>query len=268
LTRRPSAPAALELKRLGAEIVAGDLADLSTLIPAMQGCQAAFGVTSYWEHFGAEVTHGYNLVDAARASAVQHLVLSTLASSKAMSRGELLVPHVETKFEIECYARGSGQPCTFVHVAFYFENFLSYFPPRPAAHGGYEFGFPQGDTPLAALAVEDLGPFVSELFAQPARFLGQTVGAASLELRGEDYAASMSRVLQRDVRYRHIPSGEYAKLGFPSAEDLASMFDLNRRFTPTRAADFTLMRELHPASRDFDHWLELARSRFDALLNA
>jgi uncharacterized protein YbjT (DUF2867 family) len=267
LTRCPRGPAALALQRLGAEIVAGDLADLSTLIAAMRGCQAAFGVTNYWEHFGAEVTHGYNIVDAARACAVPHLVLSTLPSSKLMSHGKLLVPHIETKFEIERYALSSGQPSTFVHVAFYFENFLSYFRPKLAADGGYEFGFPQGDTPLAALAINDLGPFVSELVAHPQRFLGQTVGAATLELRGDQYAASMSRVLACDVRYRHISSSEYANLGFPGAEDLASMFDLNRRFTPTRVADIALMRELHPARLDFDHWLELTHPRFDTLLN-
>src|SRR5690349_1026285 len=93
LTRNTSSAAGRELSRIGADVVQGDLADLSSLITLMRGCDAIFGVTNFWEHYGAEVMHGRNLVDAARANAVRHLILSSLESSAALSRGELLVPH-------------------------------------------------------------------------------------------------------------------------------------------------------------------------------
>lgn len=267
LTRNPASRAARELAQLGVELVQADLSDLGALIELMRGCAAAFGVTDFWEHFGCEVAHGRNLVDAARAVGCEHLVLSTLLSSSALSRGELLVPHMETKHEIECYARASGQVCTFVHVAFYFENFCDHFPPLPAAGGGYELGFPLGDAALAAIGVSDLGPIVATIIEERARFSGMVVEALADERSAHDYAAVMTRVLGRDIRYRHIPVAQYAALGFTGAEELAQMFDLKRRFMPRRTRELALIRTLHPAARDFETWLIEHRERFLSLLD-
>ena len=41
---------------------------------------------------------------------------------------------------------------TFVHVTFYFKNFLTYFPPQNHSDGTLAFGFPQGEMPMCSNA--------------------------------------------------------------------------------------------------------------------
>ncbi|MDB4936647.1 MAG: hypothetical protein JWP87_3619 [Labilithrix sp.] len=266
LTRNAGGAAASALRALGAEVAAGDLADVPALVRAMEGCDSVFGVTNFWEHFGCEIVHGKNIVDAARLSGVSHLVMSTLPSSLALSGGEITVAHLESKAEVEAYARQSGIPSTFVHVAFYFDNFLTFFPPRAGADGVLGFGFPQGETRLAGVAVEDVGPVVAAIFRDRARFLGQVVGIVGEELRGHEYAAVLTRALGREVRYTHIPREAYAAFGFPGAEELAAMFDLNRRFILSREADVILTRTLNPAAQSFERWAAANRDRFATVL--
>lgn len=266
LTRNAGSAAASALRALGAEVAPGDLADVPALVRAMSGCDSVFGLTNFWEHFGCELVHGKNIVDAARQSGVSHLVMSTLPSSIALSGGEITVPHFESKAEVEVYARQSGVPSTFVHVAFYFENFLDYFPPRAGADGVLRIGFPQGETRLAGVAVEDAGPVVAAIFRDRARFLGQVVGIVGEELRGDEYAAALTRALGREVRYTHVARETFAAFGFPGAEELAAMFDLNRRFILSREADVALTRTLNPAVQSFERWAEENGDRFATVL--
>jgi hypothetical protein len=52
-----------------------------------------------------------------------------------------------------------------------------------------------------------------------------------------------------------VPREVFAALGFPGADDRASMFDYNRRFIPNRQADRTESRMLYPGMRTFEAWL-------------
>jgi uncharacterized protein YbjT (DUF2867 family) len=262
MTRRADSAAAAALRDLGADVVAGDLGDVSAVARAMRGCARVFGLTNFWEHFGGEIVHGKNIVDAARETGVEHLVLSTLPSALGLSGGQIAVPHIDSKAEIEAYARQSGVPSTFVHVAFYFENFLTFFPLRAGDDGVLGFGFPQGDTPLAGVAVDDVGPVVAAIFRDRQRFLGNVVGVVGEELRGDEYATALAACVGCRVRYTHVPREVYASLGFSGAEELAAMFDLNRRFITSRADDVVLTRELHPGVQSFAQWAKSNRARF------
>ena len=144
LTRNPDSEKAGALQQAGAEIVRGDLDDPASLRSALDGCQAVFGVTNFWEHFNKEYEQGRNLMDVVAATnSVEHFVFSTLPNAKKISGGELDVPHADIKARLEEEARERGLPATFVHVAFYYENFLSYFPPQKQEDGTFALGFPQ-----------------------------------------------------------------------------------------------------------------------------
>lgn len=253
LTRRPESDAGAALRELGAVVVRGDLGDAAATREAVAGVDAVFGLTNYWEHFAREVDHGKNLVDACRDRRV-HLVLSTLASAEVVSGGAISVPHLETKRAIEGHARASGAPVTFVHVAFYYENFLSWFAPRQDARGVAVFGFPQGDAPLAAVSVEDVGPVVASVLEGGEEPSGRTVGVVGDELACEKYAAAMARALGEPVEYQPIPRDVFASFGFPGAADLAAMFDFTRRFVPSRQDDLDDTRRRHPGAQRFEAW--------------
>ena len=126
ITRKTDSPAASALRDLGAEIVQGDLDDPASLAAAMEG------VSNFWEHFDKEGPQGRNLVKAVADANVQHFVFSTLPPIAKATGGALKSPHFDLKAEHEAYARSLGIPATFVHVPFYYENFLYFFPPRPA----------------------------------------------------------------------------------------------------------------------------------------
>jgi len=267
LTRNPDSEKATALKQAGAELVRGDFEDLDSLRAALDGCHGVFGVTNFWEHFGKEYEQGKNLVDAvAAAESVKHFVFSTLPGAKKISGGELYVPHFDIKAQLEDHARERGLPATFVHVAFYYENFLTFFPPQKQPNGTFAFGFPQGDTPLAALAIEDLGGVVAPIFEKPDEFIGKTVGVVGDDLPAAQYAEIMTRVLGKPIVYNYVPREVFATFGFPGADDLANMFDFNRRFIPNRVAALAESRRLYPAMQTFEVWLGANKDKFADLL--
>jgi uncharacterized protein YbjT (DUF2867 family) len=265
LTRNPDSEKAAVLRGSGAEVVQGDLDDADSLRRALADCYGCFGVTNYWEHFEHEYDQGRNLIDAVADSGVQHFVLSTLPSVSKLTDGSLEVPHFETKARLEEYARERVAQPTFTHVAFYFENFLTFFPPHRQDDGSFVFGFPQGETRLAGVAVEDVGGVVAALFG-PDQFKGQVVGIVGDDLPPAEYAAIMTRVLGKPIHYRHVPRETFAALGFPGAEDLANMFDFNRHYVPNRAEDLAQSRSLYPAMETFEHWVTANKGRFAGVL--
>lgn len=261
LTRNPESPAARDLARRGVDLAGGSLDDRASVRRALAGCYGVFGVTSFWEHFEREAEHGRNLVNAVAGSDAEHLVLSALPHAGRMTGGVLKVPHFDLKAEVADYARGLELPMTVVEVAFYYENFLGGLAPRPRPDGALGFGFPQGDTPLAAVAAEDVGGVVASIFERPEEHLGRTVGVVGDEQPPAAYAEAMSRALGRTVVYEHVPAEVYAGLGFPGAEELAAMFELYRSWIGSRQADLDESRALHPGIQRFEAWCERNRSR-------
>lgn len=267
LTRQPDSNASMALARSGAEVVRGNLDDPSALRAALRECDAAFGVTNFWEHGEGELQHGRNLIDALVHSSVQHTIISTLPNTKLLSGGRLEVPHFDNKARIEEYARGLNLSATYLHIAFYYENFLSYFPPRRQANGTYVFGFPQGNVPLAAVAAADIGGVVAAILAESFWYRGKVVGVVGDDLRVEQYAQSMARLLGRQVEYQYIAHAAFAALAFPGAQDLANMFEFNRLYIPNRKADLAKSRELFPEIRSFERWLKSNTAAMERMMD-
>ena len=265
LTRNVDSPKALALTAAGAEVVKGDLTDVASLEAAMQGCYGVFGVTNFWEHFDKESEHGKNLIDTVVKCGVDHFIYSSLRSAIKESNGELPVPHLDIKAELEDYARSVKPDTSFVHVAFYYENFLSFFPPQKGADGNFYFGFPQGDTKLAAVSVDDMGGIVRAMFNQPEVYKSKTVGIVGEDSTCTSYAADMTAVLDKSIYYNYIPQQQFASFGFPGAEELANMFEFNRRFIPERAADVQISKSLNPSIRSFKEWLQQSKEQFTML---
>lgn len=268
ITRNPESDKAKALRAAGAEVVKGDLSDKDSLKPALEGCDGVFGVTNFWEHFDKEFSQGKNLVDAVAAAKIQHFVFSSLPDARKLSKGTLEVPHFQMKAELEDYIRELGLPATIIHVAFYYENFLYFIPVKRINGGPPSFGFPQGDTPLAGVAVEDVGGVVLEIFKRPDEFMGKTVGIVGDDIPCQQYAEIMSRVTGTEVVYNHIPRETFAGFEFPGAEDLANMFDMNRQYIPERKADLELSRKLSPSIRSFEQWAEENKDKLQAVIAA
>ena len=268
MTRRPDSKPAQLLGQRGADVVQADLDDPASIRRAMHGCHGVFGVTNFWEAYFREYEQGLDLIDAAAEAGVRHLVLSTLPSSRKLSGGAIDLPHFETKARMEEHAQLRNVPFTFVHVAFYFENFLNYFPPQRQPDGSYSFGFPLGDAGLGAVGVEDVGGVVARIFASRVEFVNKTVEIIGDEMPAQQYAQIMSRALKRKISYNHIPRETYAARGFPGARELADMFEFLRVYTPSRCAHITRCRQLFPEMQRFEPWIARNVERFAPLVDA
>jgi uncharacterized protein YbjT (DUF2867 family) len=266
LTRNPDSDKARALQAAGVELVKGDLEDIGSVRAALKGVSIVFGVTNFWEHFAKEYQQGKNLVDAVAGANVEHFVFSTLPHVKAITHGELDVPHFDIKGQLEEYARSLKLKATFVHVAFYFENFLFFFPPKKQDDGTFSIGFPQGDTPLEGIGIEDLGGIIVPIFDTPDEFIGKVVVAIGDFLPARTYAEIMTRILGKTVVYNHISREVFASFGFPGAEDLANMFDFNRRYKLDRHTELEQCRALYPKLHTFETWLRANKEKFAQVL--
>ena len=263
LTRNTSSANAIALAESGAELVQGDLENVDSLKAAMEGCYAVFGVTNFWEHFENEYRQGKNLVDAVAQSNIKHFVFSTLPDYYKLSHGQFAVPHCDIKAALQQYTKDLKIPATFIHVAFYYENYVNFFPFQKAEDGNYYFGFPQGDTPLSMVSAEDLGGVVATILDFPHAYMVCTVGIVGEDRPCVEYAAIMSKVLGINIYYNHIPRDTYAAFGFPGAEELANMFEVQRLYIPSRRNSLIETYGLNPSTQTFEQWLHKNKALFN-----
>jgi len=172
VTRNPDSDKSKALKARGVEVVKGDLADKASVVKALQGSEAVFGVTNFWDPsvFPAnpkgEIEQGKNLVDAAKEVGVKFFVWSSLPNASKLSNGKYTkILHLDYKAIVEEYLQGSGLPNATVYTGWFAENFWNYEAIKKTPTG-YTIPVPKYD-PTALQAVtwvaRDLGPAVLAL---------------------------------------------------------------------------------------------------------
>ncbi|NII27192.1 NmrA/HSCARG family protein [Pseudoflavitalea sp. X16] len=262
LTRNVQSDSAKALQQAGAEIAAGDFDNIESLQQALKDVYGVFGVTNFWEHFGKEYQQGKNLIDAVKQAGIQHFVYSSLPDYNKLSGGRLPVPHCDMKAALKEYTKEMQLPATFVEIAFYYENFFSFFQLQKDEHDRFYFGFPQGDTKLSMVSVEDFGTVVASIFDHPQEYMGRTVGVVGEDLTCAEYAQIFSKVLERDVYFNYIPRDTYAAFGFSGAEELANMFEVQRLYIPQRQLDLIESYGLNPSMQRFESWVRKNKGAF------
>jgi uncharacterized protein YbjT (DUF2867 family) len=279
VTRNPQSPKALELKRLGAEVVTGDIDDLQSLKKAFQGAYGAYCVTNFWEHMSPEkeLAQARNLAEAAKTCKLQHVIWSTLEDTRnwipvsdtrmPTLMGRYKVPHFDAKGEANRHFIERKVPTTFLLTSFYWENFIHFgMGPQPGADGVLSITLPMGDRKLPGIAREDIGRCAFGVFLKGKDYIGKTVGIAGEHLSGDEMAAALGKALGKVVRYNDIAPEVYRGFGFPGADDLGNMFQFNRDFSREFCAARKLdeSRSLNPALQVFAEWLMENRNSIPA----
>lgn len=260
MTRHPDSPAARRLAAAGAQIVFADLGDPNSLAPAFHGAHAVYGVTNYWEHFAAEYAQGRHLLEAVAASHARHFVFSPAASARFVSDGRHSVPEYDIKGQLEMDAQAMGLPMTSVHIASYYENFLTFMRPTLQPNGQYALDLPLGNALYAAVSVDDVGPVVAKIFANPTAFMHASVHIVGEEQPMSAYVDAMAQATGTTIAYRAISRDEYATRGTVAAEARANLFDYLRRYAATRAGRLAISKALYPGIERFAPWI-LRRAR-------
>jgi uncharacterized protein YbjT (DUF2867 family) len=247
LTRRPQQPPALELTRLGAQVVAADLEEPASLAAALAGAYGVFSVQNYWEKgvgYAGEIRQGRQLADAARAAGVVHYVQSTMAAASSFTG----VRHFEAKAEVEKYIDSIGLPRTFIGTVYFMDNVLD-----PNMGGSLTFpvlaGSLQTHTPFQMVAVDDIGAVVARVFEQPQQFIGQRIDVAGDRLTVAQMKAAYTNASGRRPKGYRIPAWLMRMLNEEFAAQLAWSNQVGWLFGPEET------RALVPDALSFEQFL-------------
>jgi len=269
ITRNPDSPAARELAKSGAEVVAGNVEDRSSLERAFKGAYGAYCVTFFWAHMSPEreKAEASAMAQAAKRAGIQHAIWSTLEDTRQFVplgdtriptlMGHYKVPHFDAKAEADAYFATLGVPVTYLITSFYWENLIHFgMGPKPGADGVLELRLPMGTAKLAGIAAEDIGKCAYGIFKRGAPYIGRRLGIAGGFLTGAQMAAGLGHALGKPVRYVAVPPDVYRSLGFPGADELGNMFQIDAEFQDQfmAARDLREAKALDPALQSFDAW--------------
>ncbi|HEX6339532.1 NmrA/HSCARG family protein [Umezawaea sp.] len=247
LTRNTTGPAARALAEAGAEVVAADMDDPSSLVAAMTGAHGAFSVQPAPHDPGApvgygtetEVRWGRAVADAAKAAGVEHLVYASLVEASARTG----VPSFDSKWEVERHIAAIGLPATVLRPATFMEGLAV---SKDVLDGSFTHLL-DPDTKYQMIAVDDIGAFAALAFGDPETYVGRSLTIAGDERTPRELATVLGRALGHPVAYHQIPL-DIIRQHDPG---LADVFD-----SPAAdRADVPALRALHPGLMTFERWL-------------
>ncbi|KAJ6610611.1 NAD(P)-binding protein [Mycena sp. CBHHK59/15] len=227
VSRNPDSDSSKALKAKGIEVVKGDLYDKESLKEAINGSEAVFGVTNFWdpsvfpgtENGKGEIEQGKNLVDAAKGTGVKFFVWSGLPSSTKESNGTYsTVYHIDGKAEIWDYLLASGVPCAAVDTAYFGDN-LWKLGALQKTTTGYEIRIPKyspTSTQTITWVARDLGPSVLALlknYKDPAKnVIGKAYPVVTAIVTYPELARQISEAIGKEVVFTSIETAGLEEL--------------------------------------------------------
>ncbi|WP_267640181.1 NmrA/HSCARG family protein [Haloarchaeobius amylolyticus] len=193
---------AVDLRRLGARIVPGDLDRPGSYRPYFEQVDGAFLVTDSTDaDYDREVRRGYDFVDAAARAGLDHLVFASAMGADFYADVDML----DAKLAIERRIRDRGVPATVVRPGVFVQHFEA---ERAAVRDG-ELAWPVSPTTLLPLVdAHDVGAVAAMAFAHPERFVGEDVDLAGDLLTLPEMAEAFSATIQREVDPVHLSREE------------------------------------------------------------
>jgi len=276
LTRNFESEKALELAKLGAEVVKADLDSGPSVRAAFDGAFGAFCVTSFFEHFvpEKELVQAAAMAQAAQQAGLKHVVWSTYEDTRKLvpltdDRMPTLmekykVPQFDAKAEANKAFSQFGVPVTYMLTSFYWENLIYMgMGPKKGAGGKLELTLPMGDKRLPGIAAEDIGRCAYCIFKAGFDFLGKTVGVAGDHVTGAQMATALAKELGQEVAYNPMTPEQFRQLGTPGADVFGNMFQFMQEFESEFCAARNLdsARALNPSLQTFGGWLAKNKDR-------
>jgi len=218
MTRKPDSEKAHEFRKLGAEIVQGDLDDAASLKRALQGVWGVFAIQNTWEAgVEKEEEQGKRIAKIAKEAGVQHYVYSSVGSAHRNTG----IPHFENKWRIEETVRGLGFPShIIIRPVFFMENLASpWF--KPGIDQGQLMIALKPETALQMIAVNDIGKYGLAAFEKHKELNGREIDIAGDALTMPETARILSEAAGKKVDFVQLPIEEVRKL----SEDYAMMLE-------------------------------------------
>ncbi len=217
MSRKSDSPASNELKKLGAEIVTGDLGDRASVERAAKGVDVAYLVaTPYEQGAEAETRFGKTGLDGIHAAGVPYVVYSSVSDADRKTG----IPHFDSKAVIEEHLKGLGTEYSIVAPVFFMENLFAPWVSAGFAQGVLAMGVFPGRK-LQVISLPEIAEFTTLAIEQPSAFRGKRINIASDEPTPNEIARQLSEVAGRKLAYHAIPLDEVRK----QSADFAQMYD-------------------------------------------
>ena len=263
LVRDKASAKSHQLRDAGVELVQGTFAETDVLRAAMRNVHGVFSVqpsSGQGPELGLsdadEERFGKAIADLAVETGVQHLVYTSVGAVSDKPTG---MGHFDTKARIEAHIRTLPITATIIRPAAFMEMLMM--PGFGLDEDRFNF-FMGPDQSMQLLAVEDIGKFVTAIFAEPTRFGGQTFEIAGDAVTGRDIEAAFSETAGRPIKYARFTDEVLA--ANPFLVQLTALLDEGLL---AGHADLDALRTINPEMKTFRSWLAgSGRKAFEAAL--
>jgi uncharacterized protein YbjT (DUF2867 family) len=230
-----------DLRRLGAEVVLGDLTDLASMHRAIDGCSSIY--------FGMSVSPSYLEATVNTAAVARHHGVEAFVNMSQMTVTQMSItettdsPQHKLHWLAEQALEWSGLPVVTVRPTVFFEGFFRLLTDEGVRERN-ELAVPLGKGRTSPVSAVDVARAVSVILDDPAPHIGKVynlTGPESADL--EHYARVFSEALGRTIRYRDVPVSAWAarlrEMGVPEhlVRHVATMSELHAQGRYDRMTD-------------------------------
>jgi len=229
------------LRQLGAEVMQGDLTDLTAMHRAIEGCARIY--------FGMSVSADYLTATVNTAAVARHHGVEAFVNMSQMTVTQMSItestdsPQHKLHWLAEQALSWSGLPVVTMRPTVFLDGFFRLFA-APGVRDADELALPMGSGKTSPISAVDVARAVSAVLANPAPHIGQIYNLTGFESANlEHYARMFSEALGRTIRYRDVPvagwSERLLEAGVPAhvVKHLSVMTELNKQGRYDRMTD-------------------------------
>jgi uncharacterized protein YbjT (DUF2867 family) len=229
------------LRQLGADVLQGDLTDLTAMHRAIEGCSRIY--------FGMSVSADYLTATVNTAAVARHHGVEAFVNMSQMTVTQMSItestdsPQHKLHWLAEQALSWSGLPVVTMRPTVFLEGFFQLFA-APGVRDADELALPMGSGKTSPISAVDVARAVSMVLEDPTQHIGHIYNLTGFESADmEHYAHVFSEALGRRIRYRDVPlAGWSEKLlgaGVPShiVKHLSVMTVLNKQGRYDRMTD-------------------------------
>ena len=217
ITRKPESANATALQRAGAEVIAGDLGDRSSIERAAKGVDVAYIVaTPYEQGPAAEVRLATNGVDAAHHAGVPYIVYSSVSDGDRKTG----IPHFDSKAVVEEHLKQLGGDYSIIAPVFFMENLFAPWITAGFAQGVVATGIAP-ERKLQVISLPEIAEFTALAVEQRNAFRGKRINIASDAVTPVEITAELARATGLALTYHPVPIEQVRQ----QSADMAAMYD-------------------------------------------
>ncbi|GHO51221.1 SDR family NAD(P)-dependent oxidoreductase [Ktedonospora formicarum] len=245
------------LRQLGAEVVQGDLTDLTSMHRAIEGCSRIY--------FSMSVSAAYLEATVNTAAVARHHGIEAFVNMSQMTVSQMSITETTDSRQQKLHwlaeqaLSWSGLPVVTVRPTVFLENFFLLLA-KASVRESDELALPMGQGKTSPISAVDVAHAVSVILDDPVPHIGQVYNLTGRESADLDhYTRVFSEALGRTIRYRDVPLPQWTEklreAGVPPhlVNHLGVIADLHTQGRYDRLTDdfFKLTGEIPTSVHDF-----------------